>query len=529
MRKLLTIIFIFIFTNTYFSQTQEKIPWTSLADSPWPVARGDVQGTGRSEYVGPKVPEVKWKKSYPYGMVSGPVIGNEGELYFGTFAVNWINENYFYSVNSLGNQNWKFVTNSWVANDCAPAVGSNGDIYFGSDNTNLYSVNNEGILNWKFESNSAFDVENLILDKVGNIYVGNIDSLYSFDSAGKLRFQINLPGIIGTSLVFSPSGDTLYVQSNYAEGSEYIYHLYAISRHGEVFWSLQFDNIAQSIVIDNSNRIYLQGLKKSMSDHSALYCINPDGSVNWYFNEGAFPSRYDGGPTIDHNGNISFFASLKNESNRGIGIVSLDYNGNLRWIYEFEIEDWFEYSWFPVEHGLVCDAEGTIYVASAFGYYLYAISSEGELLWKLRLKDYYVTSGPVIGGDGLIYIGMHHGSGMNNLENNLWAIGEKASSVEDEELPTEYKLEQNFPNPFNPSTTIKFIVPNVGDENFRPLQTKLMVYNILGQEISTLINKQLQPGEYEIKFDASDLPSGVYFYRLNAGEFSESRKMLLLK
>jgi len=103
-------------------------------------------------------------------------------------------------------------------------------------------------------------------------------------------------------------------------------------------------------------------------------------------------------------------------------------------------------------------------------------------------------------------------------------------SVKDEKrLPNEFSLSPNYPNPFNPTTKIKFSLPNVGDENFRPLQTQLIVYDILGREIKTLLNKPLQPGEYEVEFDATGLPSGVYFYRLSSGSFSQTKKMVLLR
>ena len=101
-------------------------------------------------------------------------------------------------------------------------------------------------------------------------------------------------------------------------------------------------------------------------------------------------------------------------------------------------------------------------------------------------------------------------------------------SVEKEEtLPTEFKLEQNYPNPFNPSTTIKYSIPNVGNEKFRSVQ--LIIYDILGREVTTLVNKEQKSGNYEVKFDARNLSSGIYFYRINAGKFFETKKLLLLK
>jgi hypothetical protein len=91
-----------------------------------------------------------------------------------------------------------------------------------------------------------------------------------------------------------------------------------------------------------------------------------------------------------------------------------------------------------------------------------------------------------------------------------------------EGLPTAYVLRQNYPNPFNPSTTIKFGIPR---EEF----VTLKVYNMLGQEVKTLVNDVRQIGTYEVTFDAADLPSGVYFYKLSAGNYLNTKKMLLLK
>ncbi len=93
------------------------------------------------------------------------------------------------------------------------------------------------------------------------------------------------------------------------------------------------------------------------------------------------------------------------------------------------------------------------------------------------------------------------------------------------EIPKNFSLAQNFPNPFNPSTSIKFSVP--GNTNFITLK----VYNVLGKEVSTLVNETLNAGEYEIEWNASNQPSGVYFYKLISGDgsFSETKKMILVK
>ena len=87
---------------------------------------------------------------------------------------------------------------------------------------------------------------------------------------------------------------------------------------------------------------------------------------------------------------------------------------------------------------------------------------------------------------------------------------------------TDFVLEQNYPNPFNPSTTIRFTVP----ERER---VSLVVFNFLGQEMQTLVSEERGIGTYEVSFDASEFPSGVYFYKLQAGSYVETKKMVFLK
>ena len=91
-----------------------------------------------------------------------------------------------------------------------------------------------------------------------------------------------------------------------------------------------------------------------------------------------------------------------------------------------------------------------------------------------------------------------------------------------EDLPTTYSLSQNYPNPFNPTTTIRYSIPSAG-------VVQLKVYDILGSELSTLIDEYKQAGVYEVEFDAAKFTSGVYLYKLTSGEYSATKKMMVLK
>ncbi len=91
-----------------------------------------------------------------------------------------------------------------------------------------------------------------------------------------------------------------------------------------------------------------------------------------------------------------------------------------------------------------------------------------------------------------------------------------------------FNLSQNYPNPFNPSTKIEYSIPR-GTEYYSVQKVTLKIYDVLGREVTTLVNKEQQPGNYEVVFNATELPSGAYFYTITSGKYSETKKLLLLK
>ena len=94
--------------------------------------------------------------------------------------------------------------------------------------------------------------------------------------------------------------------------------------------------------------------------------------------------------------------------------------------------------------------------------------------------------------------------------------------------PKEFKLEQNFPNPFNPTTTIQYQIPVIASET-KQSAVKLIVYDILGSEVATLVNDEQEAGYYEVSWNASNFASGAYIYRLQTGSFVSVKKMMLLR
>jgi hypothetical protein len=124
-------------------------------------------------------------------------------------------------------------------------------------------------------------------------------------------------------------------------------------------------------------------------------------------------------------------------------------------------------------------------------------------------------------------------------EVNALVIGTKGSgvllytgppvSVLPSSIPVAFKLDQNFPNPFNGATLIKYSIAESGEYGVRSRDVRLVVHDLLGREVAVLVNERKAPGSYEVTFDASGLSSGVYIYRLSAGQYTQTRRMMLLK
>lgn len=144
-------------------------------------------------------------------------------------------------------------------------------------------------------------------------------------------------------------------------------------------------------------------------------------------------------------------------------------------------------------------------VLSQVGSYNWMVPNIASDSTKIRIRD---ANNPQLYGESGIFI-IDPATGIKDPAQN-------------DVIPTEYKLFANYPNPFNPSTRIRYWIPK---ESF----VTIKVFDILGAEIVTLVNKTKSPGNYELNFDASNLNSGVYLYRIQAGNFIESRKMLFIK
>ena len=126
-------------------------------------------------------------------------------------------------------------------------------------------------------------------------------------------------------------------------------------------------------------------------------------------------------------------------------------------------------------------------------------------LSAIHFKDGY---GWAVGGNGLV---------LRTEDGSTW-IEENSGKT----YPNKFSMSQNYPNPFNPSTKIKFALPNAD-------KVKIELYNTLGQSAKILLDKDMKAGHHEVEFNAQNLSSGIYYYRIEAGKFQDVKKMILIK
>lgn len=511
---------VLVSSNLFSQAQQEPIPWPTLSNSAWPMIKHDPQFTGRSPYKGPQTPTIVWTADLPYGIFSGPVLDINQNLYFGAYYQSYsstLGADYFYSYTIEGLMNW----NVRLGNDSLhrpPQTGilidSSNTIYFGSLDGYFYALNMDGTVKWKYQTEPMVELVWPNIDLEGNLYIvnGKSGELVSIHPDGTLNWKVRYgDGFIEKSPAISPDGQTIYIFGK-------ISNLYAINLDGSLKWTFSKAYSGKAPVIDNQGNLYFvnEELPQSLSS------LKPDGTLRWKSilsrQTGLTPNSV---PTIDKDGNILLIGVDTTLINDNRALISIDFWGKVRWIFPlFEITNFPDDFWQP----LICDNEGTVYVGSTFGKNYYAISNEGKLKWQLPLNDYQVDNTGAIGEDGTLYLGVHKSSLFYGTEKNLIAIRDTGTVGIENAINgvKDFLLYQNYPNPFNPSTSINYQIPKEGI-------VTLKVYDILGNEMKTLVNEFKSSGNYSVEFDASKLASGMYLYRLQVNQYVSTKKMLLLK
>ncbi|NOS84288.1 MAG: T9SS type A sorting domain-containing protein, partial [Ignavibacteria bacterium] len=431
-----------------------------------------------------------------------------------------------------------------------------------------------------------------LIDAEGSSYIsgtgGNMGgtsyTTMKYNSSGTLQWAKEYTGNLNSSnspnAVFRDGSGNIVVTGNTREGANTDIATVKYSSTGEEMWVRRFSepgNFYQSgnaVCTDNGGNVYVTGTSTINNQTTELITIkyDPLGQQQWV-------KRYSGSAGLNAEGNKIITDNLNNiyvigksrETGSGydVCIIKYDPSGNQLWLRIVDIPGSENvYIWEFISDGagnliihgqgglignfllkytstgdnlwirdvtedmyhMDMDNKGNIYIAAhdqESAYHILKYTPQGTRQWKVAYPD-------TVGKDNIIFT-----LSLDNAGNIFTggAIGISGTEIEcvtvkfsdptgiqqiNEGVPGTFSLSQNYPNPFNPTTTIKF---DITEES----SVKVVIYDMLGREIYTLVNETMIAGSYKVDFNASDLASGTYFYRINAGDFSDIKKMILIK
>lgn len=483
--------------------------------------------------------------------------------------------------NSLGVEQWAARYNgpqNSLDESKSIAIDDSGNVYVTGNSPGIGTAqdyatikyNSSGVEQWVSRyngaQNSADFSKSIAVDKSGNVYVtGTSESgqngydiaTIKYDSAGDSVWVeiFNTPEIgsadYANSLVIDSLGN-VYVSGwrRIPSGSTNLDFLtIKYNSSGLLLWAADYDGPANSnevpnaIAVDGNGNVYVTGnsqnsLVSGADNDYATVMYNSSGVQQWV-------SRYNGPANgqdesraiaIDDSGNVYVTGQSTDVNGSTPDYATIKYN-------QLGVEQWVSrYTGIQNNSGdgansLAIDNLGNVYVTGSSGsfsgtkadYATVKYNSLGAQQWAERyngppgngtdqaksivldnLGNVYVTGSSAGSGTSVDFATIKYSQTPTGIDQTVY------------NLPENYSLLQNYPNPFNPSTNIQYEVSN---KQF----VTLKVYDVLGKKVATLVNEEKPAGSYQVNWNASNLSSGIYFYKLQAGSFVETKKMILLQ
>ena len=317
---------------------------------------------------------------------------------------------------------------------------------------------------------------------------------------------------------FQQSGaDKLFKTTN--GGLNWIEIVFNTSYHGPIYflnnntgWAYFADKLYKSIngginwTIINSTPFYGIGGLKFLNESTGYYNAQnlyktTNGGVNWFTHSVLYIYNIQ---YVDSN--VFYYIRYQNTTSS----INKTTNGGLNWITQYQtLANTYLYNlkFYNINTGWAVGTKGLVLHTTNGGLvWSFQPSNDTNDLNNISFSDRY--NGWIVGEKGTV---LHTSNGGSVFVNNI-----------NTEIPISYSLKQNYPNPFNPTTNIKFAIPNSSG-------VKITVFDVRGKEAEVLVNETLQAGTYQTEWDASAYPSGVYFYKIQTGDFSETKKMMLVR
>lgn len=398
----------------------------------------------------------------------------------------------------------------------------------------------------------------ITVDNSGNVYsagrsdvtggVGQKFTILKYDASGIVPSGWPVVYTGGLSTAFDEAhsvkvdgSGNVYVTGSAGSNSAADFMTMKINSSGSIQWvkkyngSANLDDIAIGLVLDNTaSNIYVGGSSNrtgSVQDYAVIkYNSNGDSVGIVFYDNGINAADVMSAISIDASNNI-YVTGYSLGGTTNFDYATLKYNSNLQqqWVAR-NVDSGND---FPI--ALVVGDTNSVYItgssAGAMGtdYLTIKYRSNGVESWRKRENgtgngNDYASSIAFFDADHIYVTGA--ASFNNPPVSTVWytlrysnLVGIQQISTQ---IPNNFVLSQNYPNPFNPSTTVRFDIPK---ESF----VKVGIFNVMGQEVETLVNEDVKAGQYKVTWDASRYASGIYFYKLIASGYVETKKMILIK
>ncbi|OGU77631.1 MAG: hypothetical protein A2W11_08210 [Ignavibacteria bacterium RBG_16_35_7] len=342
-------------------------------------------------------------------------------------------------------------------------------------------------------------------------------------------------GEVGSSIVQDDNGN--YVATGYTmsfdPGNADVW-IIKFTGLGDTLWTKRVGGsqveYGLSIIRSNSDGYIVTGYTESFGNNYDVYLIRLDanGDTLWTKNYGGqgFDSGNDLIEADDGEIIIAGYTTSYGMGEYDFYLVGVNVNGDTLWTKHYggefddkayaieKYDDGFAVAGFTHNAGIT--ERDALIIKTNFN---------GDSLWTKTIGGSYndwIFNIDKTDDNGLILIGGFDKYGDGNNDVWLVRVNNLVAGLENELLPTQYILFQNYPNPFNPTTSIQYAV---GSRQF----VSLKVYDVLGSEVTTLVNEEKQPGVYEVEFDGEGFASGIYFYKLQTENYTSTKKMIYLK
>lgn len=438
--------------------------------------------------------------------------------------------------------------------------------------------------------NSDDYAKSLVIDNLGNVYITGVSggsgtnsdfATVKYNSSGVQQWasRYNYTSNVvddANSIAVDISGN-VYVTGWSSSGSNYDYFTIKYNSNGIQQWSARYngtgngDDRSYSVAVDNSGNVYVTGESQGISSNIDYATIkyNSSGVQQWVsrYNSPANDVDIAYALTLDDLGDIYVIGQISG-TNRDYGTIKYNPAGEQQWIQTYNgpgnkvdkgysikvnnlgdvfvtgesrgsgnIEDYatIKYIQAPnspinltanaISHNEIivqCSVVPPNQTIMEFHY-----SSDGGITWPYGTVSQLTIDTITNLQSNTIYhfraraTNQAGSSGFSNIAFDTTFSFNRIISLFGE-VPTEYSLSQNYPNPFNPETNIKFSIPKFSS-------VKISIFDISGREVETLVNEKLSAGTYQADWNASNFSSGVYFYKIFAGDYFETKRMLLIK